>query len=146
MNSFDMAKRHTCSLCDRAFDRKYNLKRHENTVHAQFEAFNLETDENEDSEIDENDSEMNDSKNENDGESSEVEVFSHDLEDNLAYQEWYEQAMQATEEKRAENTKNISTRVWMKRKLKKRLTKRPCGWLNASSLTSTCRFCNLIFI
>ena len=44
---------------------------------------------------------MNDSENENDGESSEDEVSS-DLEDNLAYQEWYDQAMQATEEKRAE--------------------------------------------
>ena len=26
MNSFDMAKRHACSLCDRAFDHKYDLK------------------------------------------------------------------------------------------------------------------------
>ena len=43
---------------DRAFDRKYDLKSHENTVHAQFKASNLETDENEDSEIDEDDSEM----------------------------------------------------------------------------------------
>ena len=53
-----MTKRHACSLCDRAFDRKYDLKRHENTVHAQFKASNLETDENEDSKIDEDDSEM----------------------------------------------------------------------------------------
>ena len=142
-----MAKRHTCSLCDRAFDRKYDPKSHKNAVHAQFEASNLETDENEDSEIDEDDSEMNDSENENDGEPSEDEVFCHDLESNLAYQEWYEQVMQATEEKKAEkSTNNISTRVWMKRKLKKTLTKRPCGWLNASSLTTTCRFCRLIFI
>ena len=37
-------------------------------------------------------------------------------------------------------------RVWMKRKLQKRLTKRPCGWLNASSLTTTWHFCCLIFI
>ena len=108
MNSFDMAKRHACSLCDRAFDRKYDLKRHENTVHAQFKASNLETDKNEDSEIDEDDSEMNDSENENDGESSEDEVLSHDLEDNLAYQEWYEQAMQATEEIRAEKYEKYS--------------------------------------
>ena len=63
---------------------------------------NLENDENEDSEIDEDDSEMNDSENKNDGESSEEWVFSHDLEDNLINQEWYEQAMQVTEEKRAE--------------------------------------------
>lgn len=102
MNTFDMTKRHTCSLCDKAFSRKYDLKRHENTVHAQFEDdSNEETDESEDSEIDEDESEMNDSENENDGESSEDEVSS-DLEDNLAYQEWYDQAMQATEEKRAE--------------------------------------------
>ena len=47
---------------------QYPLKRHENTVHAQFEASNLETDENEDSEIDEDASEMHDSENENDGE------------------------------------------------------------------------------
>ena len=102
MNTFDMTKRHTCSLCDKAFSRKYDLKRHENSVHAQFEDdSNEETDESEDSEIDEDESEMNDSENENDGESSEDEVSS-DLEDNLAYQEWYDQAMQATEEKRAE--------------------------------------------
>ena len=30
MNSFDMAKRHACSLCYKAFGRKYDLKRHEN--------------------------------------------------------------------------------------------------------------------
>ena len=103
MNTFDMTKRHACSLCDKAFSRKYDLKRHENTVHAQFEDdSNEEIDESEDSEIDEDESEMNDSENENDGESSEDEVSSDDLEDNLAYQEWYDQAMQAAEEKRAE--------------------------------------------
>ena len=95
MNSFDMAKRHACSLCYKAFGRKYDLKRHENTVHAQFEDSNVETDESKDSEIDEDDSE-----NENDGESTEDEMSSDKLEDNLAYQEWYEQAMQATEEKK----------------------------------------------
>ena len=103
MNTFDMTKRHTCSQCDKAFSRKYDLKRHENSVHAQFEDdSNEETDESEDSEIDEDESEMNDSENENDGESSEDEVSGDELEDNLAYQEWYDQAMQATEEKRAE--------------------------------------------
>ena len=90
MNSFDMAKRHACSLCCKAFGRKYDLKRHENTVHAQFEDSNVETDESDDSE-------MNDSESENDGESSEDEMSSDELEDNLAYQEWYEQA---TEEKK----------------------------------------------
>ena len=44
MNSFDMAKRHACLLCYKAFGRKYDLKRHENTVHAQFEDSNVETD------------------------------------------------------------------------------------------------------
>ena len=97
-----MAKRHACSLCYKAFGRKYDLKRPENTVHAQFEDSNMETDESEDSEIDEDDSEMKDSENENDGESTEDEMSSDELEDNLTYQEWYEQAMQATEEKGTE--------------------------------------------
>ena len=71
-----------------------------------------------------------------------------DQEDNLAYQEWYEQAMQATEKKKRPKSiwKNISTRVWMKNKLKERLTKRPPGCLNVSFLTTIWHFCRLIFI
>ena len=47
-----MDKRHICSLCDRSFGRKYDLKRHENTTHAEDENSNEESEENEDSEVD----------------------------------------------------------------------------------------------
>ena len=118
MNSFDMAKRHACSLCNKTFGRKYDLRRHENTVHDEDESSDEDNDEpkfkkhkedgsddemesdNGDSEVDtDDDVEVNDSEDEDD--SSEGEMSSDDLEDNPAYQAWYEQAMQATEEKRA---------------------------------------------
>ena len=121
MNSFDIAKRHACSLCDKTFGRKYDLRRHENMVNGEDESSDEDNyepkfkkrkedgsddeikSENGDSEVDtDNDAEVNESEDDDDDDSSEEEMSSDDLEDNPAYQAWYEQAMEATEGKRAE--------------------------------------------
>ena len=102
-------KPHRCSLCDRGFSRKFDLRRHEKIVHPGEESEQEEGD----SEVDDmdwDDSQVNDNPeseasevddSESEEESSDEEI-SDELEDNATYQEWYAQAMEATEEMRAE--------------------------------------------
>ncbi|XP_072034428.1 uncharacterized protein [Amphiura filiformis] len=85
MNAY---KPHACSLCDRAFSRKYDLERHERNVHPEDE------EDDEDEEEEDSDSEIEDEV--SDRESGD------DLEDNEAYREWYEGAKEATDDMRRE--------------------------------------------
>ncbi len=77
MNSF---KPFVCSRCDRGFSRKYDLERHERHVHRESEE-DASSDGSAGSEISENEE-------------------SDEMEDNEAYQEWYDEALDATEEMR----------------------------------------------
>ena len=106
MNVLD-AKRHQCSLCDRGFTRKYDLMRHEKTVHQ--EESEQEEGDSEVDDMDLDDSQVNDNNEPKDSEvdnseseESSDEETSDELEDNSTYQEWYAQAMEATDEMRAE--------------------------------------------
>ncbi len=90
MNAF-AAERYQCSHCDRDFTRKYNLRRHEETVH------------NEGGSEQEEDSEVEEPKrSQSDSESEMEDSSSRELEDNPTYQDWYGQAIDATEEMRTE--------------------------------------------
>ena len=91
----DMANIHTCATCGKTFGRKYDLRRHENTVHF------------EDVSSGDEDSRSEDSESENEErpvvETSESETSSDvDLEDNEIYQKWYERSMQVSEPARTD--------------------------------------------
>ena len=85
----DMANIHTCATCGKTFGRKYDLRRHENTVHF------------EDVSSGDEDSRSEDSESENE-EWPEVETSDVDLEDNEIYQKWYERSMQVSEPARTD--------------------------------------------
>ena len=102
VNMNTLSNRFACSLCDRTYSRKFDMKRHEQTAHRE-----METDE----ELNENESENGDSSDDEtikdeDSEMTESEGDEEkdngDPEDNLAYQEWFKQALAATEEMRNE--------------------------------------------
>ena len=107
-----MTKRHICSLCDKSFGRKYDLKRHENTIHAEDENSNEKSDENEDSEVDvalsqkvDSDSvysETDKEYDESEDEDSESDIKEDDFGDSDVYQEWFQQAFEETQEIRNE--------------------------------------------
>ena len=119
-------KPYACSSCDRSFSRRYNLERHVENSHEvgdnpkmeanqpdysdvddyepPFKKRRFENSEDSESTEDEDssgDSEKEDSETEDDESSGDDESF-RELEDNAAYREWYAQAMEATEEMRAE--------------------------------------------
>ena len=108
MNIARRPKSHVCFLCNKSFTRKYDLNRHENTVHSE-EPYNMDG-KGEVSEIDgfeSEASEMNESESNNteeeesqseQEEESDAEMSSDDLEDNAAYIEWYEQSKEDTQE------------------------------------------------
>ena len=104
----NVSKPHACLLCNKSFGRKYDLRRHENTVHAKEESEsqeddNLEVDESSGSEMDESlDSEVLNSEEEVEDWSSDAESSSMELEDNAAYQELYQQAFEETQSIRDE--------------------------------------------
>ena len=105
-----LSKRYGCSLCDRTYSRKFDMKRHEQYAHRQMEndeALNETEYENEVSSVDDDqtseDEDIEMSESESEGENT------GEPEDNLAYQGWFEQAMTATDELRNEKyTKYIS--------------------------------------
>jgi hypothetical protein len=88
----NVAKPYACSLCDRAFARKYDLRRHEQNLHT----------EDEDSEVEDSQSQVDVSESEGEDDSSGAEMSSDELEDNPAYLEWYERAVESTREMRGE--------------------------------------------
>ena len=112
MISINIAKRHICSLCNKSFGQKYDLKRHENTIHAKDENSNEESDENEDSEVDvalsqtvDSDSFYSETDKEYDeyeDEDSESDIEEDDFGDNDIYHEWFQQAFEETQEIRNE--------------------------------------------
>lgn len=96
--TLDMADIHICATCGKTFRRKYDLRRHENTVHSE-----------DTSSHDDEDSKSEDSGSENEEqpevESSESETSSSvDLEDNEIYQRWYERSMRVSEPARTEKS------------------------------------------
>ena len=94
--TIDMANIHTCATCGKIFRRKYDLRRHENTVHSE----DTSSGEDEDSKSEESESE---NEEQSEVETSESETLSNvDLEDNDIYQRWYERSMQVSEQARTE--------------------------------------------
>eukprot|EP00057_Strongylocentrotus_purpuratus_P010566 XP_011665040.1 PREDICTED: acidic leucine-rich nuclear phosphoprotein 32-related protein 1-like [Strongylocentrotus purpuratus] len=102
-----MSKRHACSLCDRTYSRKFDMKRHAQNVHPDMKDDGYETeDSNAGEEASEDDfseppskkqrvvessdeSETSDSESEGEDASSKLETPDmNEPEDNLAYQEW----------------------------------------------------------
>ena len=94
--TIDMANIHTCATCGKIFRRKYDLRRHENTVHSE----DTSSGEDEDSKSEDSESE---NEEQSEVETSESETSSNvDLEDNDIYQRWYERSMQVSEPARTE--------------------------------------------
>ena len=112
------SKRHMCSLCDRTYSRNHDLKRHIQLVHAEEKA-SSESDESSDKELStpnpvlravlakknlqiesesDESSEVSESEEEDDDD-KEAEV---ELEDNPVFQDWLDQAMEATDDMRKE--------------------------------------------
>ena len=105
MYSQNMTARHACSLCDKTFSRKSDATRHEDTVH--YEEKFQQSDDNDDpsseepEHSEEEDIEVDEEKEEeNDLSDSESDMSTYDLEDNPTYQEWYQQALDGTQEMR----------------------------------------------
>ena len=105
------ARPHTCSLCDQSFVRRYNLERHRQTVHYDYtEDCGLkeksEMDESIQSDHSESNTESSDVDTEeedvDEGEESSSEESSSELEENTAFQEWYQQALDETKDTRDE--------------------------------------------
>ena len=116
MNVIPTPKRYDCSLCHKAYSRKYDLERHEEIAHP-------ETKESEDSDdstsgderppkkgrVSDEEGTDDDSESEDKDDESEAEEQKHgilpeteDPEDNQGYQDWLEQAMTETEDDRNE--------------------------------------------
>ena len=94
--TIDMVNIHTCATCGKIFRRKYDLRRHENTVHSE----DTSSGEDEDSKSEDSESE---NEEQSEVETSESETSSNvDLEDNDIYQRWYERSMQVSEPARTE--------------------------------------------
>ena len=94
--TIDMANIHTWATCGKIFRRKYDLRRHENTVHSE----DTSSGEDEDSKSEDSESE---NEEQSEVETSESETSSNvDLEDNDIYQRWYERSMQVSEPTRTE--------------------------------------------
>ncbi len=121
MDVISAVKPHACHSCDKGFGRRYNLRRHIDSVHAddsdeseggtdidhpeehrfkrsrhysETESPEIETDEDEQEDTEEDDSESETEK-ENDLSSDEDEPSS-ELEDNIAYLDWLEEGKEAT--------------------------------------------------
>ena len=114
-----MSNRYACSLCDKTYSRKFDMKRHAHNVHPDMKDHGYETENsNAGEEASEDDfseppskkqrvvessdeSETSDSESEGEDESSKSETPDmKEPEDNPAYQEWLEQAMANTEDLR----------------------------------------------
>ena len=94
--TIDMANIHTSATWGKIFHRKYDLRRHENTVHSE----DTSSREDEDSKSEDSESE---NEEQSEVEPSESETSSNvDLEDNDIYQRWYERSMQVSEPARTE--------------------------------------------
>ncbi len=102
------SKPHACFLCNKSFTRKYDLNRHQHTVHSEkdhnmdekdevSEVDGFESEASEIIESESNSTEESQSEQEEE-EESDTEMSSDDLEDNAAYQEWYEQSKEDTQE------------------------------------------------
>ena len=80
--TINMANIHTCALCGKIFRCKYDLRRHENTIHSE----DTSSGEDEDSKSEDFESE---NEEQSEVETSESETSSNvDLEDNDIYQRW----------------------------------------------------------
>ncbi len=103
MNTLDVIKPYTCTVCGKTFIRKFNLMRHKRTLHGD-ESYSEDEDsegiETEDN-TDDNESDSNDSlASEMEEDESLDEESSDELDDNAAYKEWFTLAKETTEEMR----------------------------------------------
>ena len=117
MNVITADKPHQCTQCNRGFTRKYDLKRHELNVHnteedeySELSSFddNTESDYSEAdhddyaSEYHENSTEYENSTSSSEEDTSDSEMSGDEFEDNLAYQDWYQEAIEETQMMRNE--------------------------------------------
>ena len=121
MNPISGVKRHACHYCDKRFERSYNLRRHVENIHAEDESETHEDDgydakpdfkrrRIEDSELEDSASEstqdtddseegdITDVETDESGSSADEDDSSSDVEDNVTYRYWLEEAKEATEE------------------------------------------------
>ena len=106
-----VVRKHVCTLCDKNFVRRYHLQRHKDTVHSSYKMnensktnSGTESEDSFDSESERevSETEMEGDESSNEEESSDAETSNDELEENAAYQEWYVQAKEATEEMKTE--------------------------------------------
>ena len=86
--------RYTCLICGKSYGRMHDMKRHQNMAHSD-----------EMSQRSRSGSESEESERESrgkDDEGSDAEMSSDDLEDNSVYLEWYDQAVEASQQSRTE--------------------------------------------
>lgn len=124
MNSLSVIKTHACHLCDRSFVKKYNLRRHIESVHSEEQSTDSEEsnsmeysaqshqyepsykmrrvrgshDHDDDESSEEEDLESDKEVEDTDESADEEEGASSDLEDNSTYQDWLEEAKETNEE------------------------------------------------
>ena len=117
MNTFATSNRYACSQCNRTYSRKFDMQRHEQNAHPNTEEYGDKnsyagegTSEDEYSEpssqkqrVEESSDVKTSSEGDEEDESSMSETHTmEEIEDNLAYREWFEQAMTATQDLRDE--------------------------------------------
>ena len=98
-----MSDRYGCSLCDKTYSRKFDMKRHEQYAHPEMDKDADSSDEaSEDGSDSSSKSDSDEHGGESDNESEEGSPETQEPEDNQAYQGWLDQAMTATKDLRDE--------------------------------------------
>ncbi len=115
MNVISVVKPHACHSCDKSFGRRYNLRRHIDNMHTDEEdesdsdiecqvdepqskksRFYSETEDSEPEEIEDDDPEEGDPESGESDQSSDEHGSNSELEDNIAYLDWLEDAKETT--------------------------------------------------